>query len=181
MKTYLLLFLISSLLLSFSSGEQCGKQAGEHSAPTVYAAASLDGFFTYDAFITAAKFFPSFGNTGDHATRKKEIAAFFGQTSHETTGGWPSAPDGANTWGYCFKDEIYKSNPYCDSNNFQWPCAPGHFYYGRGPIMLSWNYNYGQCGRDLGLDLLHRPDIASNDPVIAFETAIWFWMTSSGS
>ena len=44
------------------------------------------GFFTYDAFITAAKFFPSFGNTGDLATRKKEIAAFFGQTSHETTG-----------------------------------------------------------------------------------------------
>ncbi|KAF2609729.1 hypothetical protein F2Q70_00009867 [Brassica cretica] len=43
------------------------------------------GFFTYDAFITAAKFFPSFGNTGDLATRKKEIAAFFGQTSHETT------------------------------------------------------------------------------------------------
>lgn len=43
-------------------------------------------FFTYDAFITAAKSFPSFGNTGDLATRKKEIAAFFGQTSHETTG-----------------------------------------------------------------------------------------------
>ncbi|CAF1704207.1 hypothetical protein HID58_053687 [Brassica napus] len=135
------------------------------------------GFFTYDAFITAAKSFPSFGNTGDLATRKKEIAAFFGQTSHETTGGWSGAPGGANTWGYCYKDEIDKSDPHCDSSNLEWPCVPGQFYYGRGPIMLSWNYNYGPCGRDLGLDLLHNPDVASKDPVISFKTAIWFWMT----
>ncbi|CAF2127304.1 unnamed protein product [Brassica napus] len=135
------------------------------------------GFFTYDAFITAAKSFPSFGNTGDLAMRKKEIAAFFGQTSHETTGGWSGAPDGANTWGYCYKEEIDKSDPHCDSNNLEWPCAPGKFYYGRGPMMLSWNYNYGPCGRDLGLELLKNPDVASSDPVIAFKTAIWFWMT----
>jgi hypothetical protein len=44
------------------------------------------GFYTYNAFITAARAFPSFGNTGDLATRKRELAAFFGQTSHETTG-----------------------------------------------------------------------------------------------
>ncbi|KAF7841185.1 endochitinase 2-like [Senna tora] len=44
------------------------------------------GFYTYDAFIQAAKSFPSFGNTGDTTARKREIAAFFGQTSHETTG-----------------------------------------------------------------------------------------------
>jgi chitinase len=44
------------------------------------------GFYTYDAFISAAKAFPGFGTTGDVATRKREIAAFFGQTSHETTG-----------------------------------------------------------------------------------------------
>ncbi|KAG2242701.1 hypothetical protein Bca52824_095460 [Brassica carinata] len=135
------------------------------------------GFFTYDAFITAAKSFPSFGNTGDLATRKKEIAAFFGQTSHETTGGWPTAPDGANTWGYCFKEEIDKNEQHCDSNNLEWPCSTGQSYYGRGPIMLSWNYNYGPCGRDLGLDLLDNPALASSDPVIAFKTAIWFWMT----
>lgn len=44
------------------------------------------GFYTYDAFIAAAKTFPAFGNTGDMATRKRELAAFFGETSHETTG-----------------------------------------------------------------------------------------------
>ena len=44
------------------------------------------GFYTYDAFISAAKAFAGFGTSGDAATNKKEIAAFFGQTSHETTG-----------------------------------------------------------------------------------------------
>ncbi|WJX52979.1 Chitinase 2, variant 2 [Trifolium repens] len=54
------------------------------------------GFYTYDAFISAAKAFPNFANNGDTANKKREIAAFFGQTSHETTGGWPTAPDGPN-------------------------------------------------------------------------------------
>jgi len=50
------------------------------------------GFYTYDAFIAAANSFPAFGTTGDDTARKKEMAAFFGQTSHETNGnlGHPS-------------------------------------------------------------------------------------------
>jgi len=45
-----------------------------------------NGFYTYDSFITAARSFSGFGTTGDDNTRKRELAAFFGQTSHETTG-----------------------------------------------------------------------------------------------
>lgn len=136
---------------------------------------SAKGFYTYDAFISAAKAFPSFGNTGDVAVRKREIAAFFAQTSHETTGGWATAPDGPYAWGYCFLKE---QNPgsYC-SPSPTYPCAPGKQYYGRGPIQLSWNYNYGQCGRAIGIDLLNNPDLVATDPVISFKTAIWFWMT----
>ncbi|KAM4133756.1 hypothetical protein ACJW30_01G355500 [Castanea mollissima] len=44
-----------------------------------------NGFYTYNAFITAAQSFGAFGTTGDVATRKRELAAFFGQTSHCTT------------------------------------------------------------------------------------------------
>lgn len=44
------------------------------------------GFYTYQAFINAANAYPAFGSTGDLTTRKREIAAFLGQTSHETTG-----------------------------------------------------------------------------------------------
>nr|8HNF_A Chain A, Anc5, ancestral GH19 chitinase [synthetic construct] len=134
------------------------------------------GFYTYDAFIAAAKSFPSFGTTGDTDVRKREIAAFLGQTSHETTGGWPTAPDGPYAWGYCFLKEINPSSDYCDPSP-QYPCAPGKQYYGRGPIQLSWNYNYGPCGEALGVDLLNNPDLVATDPVISFKTALWFWMT----
>lgn len=44
------------------------------------------GFYRYDAFIAAAGSFNGFGTTGDITTRKREIAAFLAQTSHETSG-----------------------------------------------------------------------------------------------
>ena len=44
------------------------------------------GFYSYHAFIAAAASFPGFGTTGDVVTRKRELAAFFGQTSQATTG-----------------------------------------------------------------------------------------------
>lgn len=50
------------------------------------AACPARNFYTYDAFISAANAFGGFGTTGDLDTRRREIAAFFGQTSHETTG-----------------------------------------------------------------------------------------------
>lgn len=133
------------------------------------------GFYTYYDFITAATSFPEFANTGDLETRKRELAAFFAQTSHETTGGWPDAPDGPYAWGYCFKKE-QTTNDYCVVSN-EWPCVPGKKYYGRGPMQLSYNYNYGQAGDALKLPLLSNPDIVENEPIIAFKTALWFWMT----
>nr|ABK96628.1 unknown [Populus trichocarpa x Populus deltoides] len=134
------------------------------------------GFYTYNAFISAANAFSGFGTTGDANTRKREIAAFLGQTSHETTGGWQTAPDGAYAWGYCF---VKEQNPgtYCSPSS-TYPCAGGKQYYGRGPVQLSWNYNYGQCGKAIGVDLLNNPDLVATDPVISFKTAIWFWMTA---
>ncbi|KAK1297230.1 Basic endochitinase A [Acorus calamus] len=44
------------------------------------------GFYTYDAFVAAANSFGGFARTGDTNARKREIAAFLAQTSHETTG-----------------------------------------------------------------------------------------------
>ncbi|KAF8011389.1 hypothetical protein BT93_J1868 [Corymbia citriodora subsp. variegata] len=134
------------------------------------------GFYTYDAFITAAKSFGGFGTTGDTDTRKREIAAFLAQTSHETTGGWASAPDGPYAWGYCFKQEQGNPGDYCSANQ-QWPCAPGKKYYGRGPIQISHNHNYGPAGKAINYDLLSNPDAVATDPVISFKTALWFWMT----
>ncbi|TVU48488.1 hypothetical protein EJB05_08126, partial [Eragrostis curvula] len=44
-------------------------------------------------------------------------------------------------------------------------------------IGFNSDYNYMQAGKALGLDLVKNPDMVSNDPVVAFRTAIWFWMT----
>ncbi|KAJ1256956.1 hypothetical protein BS78_K261500 [Paspalum vaginatum] len=140
------------------------------------AACPARGFYTYDAFIAAADAFGGFGTTGGEDSRKREVAAFLAQTSHETTGGWATAPDGPYSWGYCFKEEISPGSDYCQPST-QWPCAAGKRYYGRGPMQLSWNYNYGQAGEAIGEDLLNNPDLVSSNTTISFETALWFWMT----
>ncbi|XP_051183439.1 L-type lectin-domain containing receptor kinase IX.1 [Lolium perenne] len=106
--------------------------------------------YTYDAFVKAASKFPAFGTVGDEETRRRELAAFFGQTSHLTT-------------AYCYVKQV---NP---------TSAP---YYGRGPIQLSTEDNYRLAGKALGLDLLGNPDLVSTDAVVSFETAIWFWTTA---
>ncbi|KAF7129141.1 hypothetical protein RHSIM_Rhsim10G0200500 [Rhododendron simsii] len=166
-----------------------------------------NGFYTYEAFIAVAKEFGGFATTGDDETKKREIVAFLAQTSHETTGtsfffffffsskrfittvcltglimylfgyvgGWATAPGGPYAWGYCFVTERNKAD-YCVPNQ-QWPCAPGKQYYGRGPIQISYNYNYGPAGRAIGSDLLANPDLVAADAIISFRAALWFWMT----
>lgn len=144
-------------------------------------ACASNGFYTYAAFLSAAAAFPGFGTSSlDPSANKRELAAFLGQISHETTGGWPTAPDGPYSWGLCWITEggtITPVAPYCASTP-EYPCAPGKQYYGRGPMQLSWNYNYIQAGQALGFDGLNNPDLVAQDPVLAFKTAIWFWMSA---
>ncbi|RLN29498.1 chitinase 10-like [Panicum miliaceum] len=141
------------------------------------AACPARGFYNYTSFLRAAEAFPEFGGDGDAATRKREVAAFLAQISHETTGGWATAPDGPFAWGLCFKEEISPPSNYCDASNTEWPCFPGKSYHGRGPIQLSWNFNYGPAGKALGFDGLRNPEVVAVDPDVAFKTALWFWMT----
>ncbi|RWR74663.1 endochitinase PR4 [Cinnamomum micranthum f. kanehirae] len=51
-------------------------------------------------------------------------------------------------------------------------------YYGRGPLQITWNYNYGAAGKAIGQDLLNHPELVSTNPTISFQTAFWFWMTN---
>lgn len=137
-------------------------------------------FYTYQAFIEAARAFPEFAQQGTTEERKRELAAFFANISHETFGGWATAPDGPHSWGLCWINEggaIPQTASYCVAST-EYPCAAGKKYYGRGPMQLSYNYNYGQAGRALGLDLLNQPELVATDPVISFKAAIWFWMTT---
>ena len=67
---------------------------------------------------------------------------------------------------------------YCDTS-LGVPCAPGQQYYSRGPIQLTWNYNYKVVGDAIGFDGINNPGIVASNAVISFKTAIWFWMTRS--
>lgn len=115
-------------------------------------------FFTYEGFVQASKAFPDFANSGDWDTDVREIAAFLATCSQETTGAFTvNQHCGLQSYGGCFPAE----NP-CGSPDV--PCfhygtknddcekkvggscgpVPGQAYYGRGPIQLSYNYNYGK-------------------------------------
>ncbi|KAK8563107.1 hypothetical protein V6N13_018358 [Hibiscus sabdariffa] len=135
------------------------------------------GFYTYEAFIAAAKSYPAFATTGSHEIRKREVAAFLGQTSFQTTGE-PWLPPDPYHWGYYYKKEENPPTDYCQPNP-RYPCAAGRNYCGRGPMQLSWNHNYGKFGETIGRkkELLENPDLLIKNVTMAFEAAIWFWMT----
>ncbi len=120
----------------------------------------------------------SFLNEGSEETRKRELMAFFANISHETTGGWDTAPGGKFSWGLHFREEpTNASYAYPDVN---YPPTPGKSYKGRGPIQLSYNYNYGPASEFIFGDkqiLLDNPEKVIQDAALAFQTAIWFWMT----
>ncbi|KAK9715811.1 hypothetical protein RND81_06G191000 [Saponaria officinalis] len=124
-------------------------------------------FYSRSSFLDALSFYPEFGIFGKSvAHSKREVAAFFAHLTHET--------------GYfCYIEEINgTSRDYCDKTNTQWTCNPNEKYYGRGPIQLSWNFNYGPAGQSIGFDGLNAPETVAQDPVIAFRTAFWFWMNN---
>lgn len=152
---------------------------------------------TYKCLIKATLGYPAFAQSGNVEDDKRELAAWLGEMSQETTGGGcgqsTELPDGTCScgpmwcdshpnggcaaWGLCFVEEV--AGAYC-TPNAQWPCVPGKEYKGRGPKQLSYNYNYGQfseqfCGdKDI---LLQNPDWVASNPTLAWSSAIWFWFT----
>jgi len=138
-------------------------------------------FYSFKAFVAAAKVFPEFLK-GNITTQKRELAAFLANIAQETSGGWAEAPGGYFKWGLYFVEEKQDSliNSYADLTKKNYPPVPGKNYFGRGPKQLSWNYNYGQFSeawfgsKD---SLLHHPEWLAKDAVLSFASAIWFWMT----
>lgn len=135
------------------------------------------------AIITQVLDYGTFAAEGDINARKRELVAFLANISQETTGGWPTAPGGQYAWGLYFREEQgYEGTSnigYRDETNTIYPPAPGKSYHGRGPIQLSYNYNYGQASELIFGDknvLLANPEKVIQDGVIAFETGLWFWM-----
>ncbi|CAM8976956.1 unnamed protein product [Rhodiola kirilowii] len=123
-------------------------------------------FYSRAVFLDALNSYPGFGRVGTADDSKREIAAFFAHVTHETG-------------HFCYIEEINgPSGDYCDENNTQYPCNPNKQYFGRGPIQLSWNFNYGPAGESIGFDGLGAPETVANDPLVSFKTALWFWMNN---
>ncbi|MEV5290425.1 glycoside hydrolase family 19 protein [Streptomyces sp. NPDC053741] len=130
---------------------------------------SRNGFYTYSGLTAALSAYPGFAKTGSDTVKKQEAAAFLANVSHET-GGLVHIVE-QNTANYPH---------YCDTSQ-SYGCPAGQAaYYGRGPIQLSWNFNYKAAGDALGIDLLRNPWQVEQNAAVAWKTGLWYWNTQSG-
>ncbi|KAJ9701661.1 hypothetical protein PVL29_006855 [Vitis rotundifolia] len=123
-------------------------------------------FYTRSAFLRAVNSYPGFGQGGSADDSKREIAAFFAHVTSLTD-------------HFCSVEATNGSSEnFCDTSSIQYHCVPGKSYYGRGPIQITWNYNYEAAGESIGFDGLNNPELVANDSVVSFKTALWFWMNN---
>ncbi|XP_041000194.1 endochitinase EP3-like [Juglans microcarpa x Juglans regia] len=124
-------------------------------------------FYTRAAFLDAVSAYKNQFAAGSVDDSKREIAAFFANV-------------GILTESLCYIEETDGASRdyYCDETNTRYPCKSNKKYYGRGPLQLTWNYNYGAAGNNIGFDVLNYPELVAEDPIISFKTALWYWMTN---
>ncbi|THA36553.1 chitinase [Streptomyces sp. A1277] len=126
-------------------------------------------FYTYSGLVAALDAYPGFANTGSDTVKKQEAAAFLANVSHETGG-----------LVYIVEQNTANYPHYCDSSQ-PYGCPAGQAaYYGRGPIQLSWNFNYKAAGDALGIDLLGNPYLVEQNAAVAWKTGLWYWNTQNG-
>lgn len=125
-------------------------------------------FYTYEGFTEAVRQTPGFADWGSETERRQEMAAFLGQIAHES--------DQLRAQREYKRENWHK---YC-RDDARLGCAAGQQYYGRGPIQLSWNYQYKAAGDFMGIDLWSDPDRVARDSTVAWRTALWYWMTQPG-
>jgi Chitinase class I len=106
--------------------------------------------YSYTALCTALKGFGQFANSGNAEADKREIAAFFAHVAKETA----------------FLEQTDESGQ---------PSSAGDFH-GRGAIQLTGQSNYQAAGDYLQKNLVGSPGMVSTDPVVNWQTALWFWV-----
>ncbi|QMU69952.1 glycoside hydrolase family 19 protein [Streptacidiphilus sp. P02-A3a] len=125
-----------------------------------------NSFYTYSGLVAALSSYPGFATTGSATVQKQEAAAFLANVDHETG-------------GLVYVTEIDQSGDYCASESYGCP-AGTYAYYGRGPLQISWNFNYEAAGNALGVDLLDNPGLVATNASVSWETALWYWDTQTG-
>ncbi|WP_371673394.1 chitinase [Streptomyces sp. NBC_00289] len=128
-----------------------------------------NSFYSYSGLTAALSAYPGFAKTGSDTVKRQEAAAFLANVNHETGG-----------LVYVVEQNTANYPHYCDWSQ-SYGCPAGQSaYYGRGPIQLSWNFNYKAAGDALGIDLLNNPWLVQNDSAVAWKTALWYWNTQTG-
>jgi len=138
---------------------------------SIFPPANRHAVYTYEGFVAAAAAYPAFINTGTLDSCRREAAAFLANVKRET---------GSLKYAEQIAKEAYcstRTGCACDASTTD----QSKWYYGRGAIQLSWNYNYCTAGAALGVDILTSPGLVATSPELAWKTAIWFWMTSEGA
>ncbi|CAH8503355.1 unnamed protein product [Dicrocoelium dendriticum] len=116
-----------------------------------------NSYFSYDNFRKAASGMIQRGflNEGSSDDRVRELAAFLAHCAYSTD-------------NFRHREETNPDGkPYCQ-------------FYGRGPLLLTWQSNYAEFSQyyfDDEETLLNDPDIVSRDGEVGFASAIWYWLT----
>lgn len=95
-------------------------------------------------------------------TTKQRACCYVAQLAHESG-------------NFYYMEEIASGSAYegrTDLGNTQ--PGDGKRYKGRGPIQITGRYNYTQASKDLGIDLVNNPQLASK-PEIGFKLSAWYW------
>jgi len=106
----------------------------------------------------------------------EELAQFLAQVKHES-------------FDFTHMDERGGSNYYKQKYDPQFApktakilgnkhAGDGERYHGRGYIQLTGRDNYARAGKELGLDLVNKPELAA-DPANAAKIAVWFWQNKT--
>eukprot|EP00985_Skeletonema_marinoi_P011424 scaffold5438_cov124-Skeletonema_marinoi.AAC.3 len=133
--------------------------------------------------------------------QRHELAAFFGHvlTASRAVSQCQKNITDVNGKVYCKPDAYLGGNytdPYCSISEDQDGCTcgpvpesslfPGYIesdklFHGRGPLHLSWSYNYLQIAEVLGVDLCSRPDLVALEEANGWASAFWTWTSITSS
>jgi chitinase len=145
--------------------------------PNIVGVGARNQFYTYNGLVAGGNNATGFCNTGSTAQKIRECAAFMANSALETQRGF-------------YIEEVSKSGPsgypyYCNPADTcagaPVVCDTNHWYYGRGWLQLSWDFNY--CGASQyvygtgNTTLLNSPDILSTDATVNTTGSLWYWMT----
>lgn len=101
------------------------------------------------------------------------IAAFCAQIAHES-GSLTYVEEIATGSNYDGRKDLGNLEPEAIEAAKAKNTTPGRFYKGHGLLQITGYYNHKNCGIDLGIDLVHYPNLLTQ-PKYAMLSAGWFW------